>query len=108
MTDSVTVIVPVVTTDSYGGRSYDYASGTRTSWSAFVEPIGVSENPEGRDQSVERIRVWLPPTVGNIFAHDRVEHAGVEYELVGSAMSYRNPRTQAFTHVACEAVKVSG
>lgn len=74
---TVTVTAASTVTDSYGATRLAY-SGTPSTVRAFVQPVGQTEDSDGRVVTDLRMFTLVPVAVTS-----RVTYAGVVYEVVG-------------------------
>jgi hypothetical protein len=80
---TVQVVRAPLVTNSHGNDAPDWASATRTPVpGCYVEPGTTQENLVGRDEVLVAWTVYAPAGV-DVLATDRIEHAGVDYEVFG-------------------------
>lgn len=105
--DTVTILRPDIRTDRIGDQVLDWSTPTRIPLpGCSVQSAGSAEDTVDRQQTTDR-RVLLAPPGADIGATDRIQWAGVDYDVDGPLEPVTGA-TGALAHVRAELVAVKG
>lgn len=78
----ITVVKPAETQDRYGTTILDWDNATRQTVLGDIQPRTSSEDEQGRSLQVSTAVLYLRPNAP-LTGRDRVEAAGVTYQVLG-------------------------
>lgn len=80
--DTVQIVRAPLIPGPYNAETYDWANATRTTVAGSVHPVSSTEDVVLQSRTETRWKLYLAPTA-TIFATDRVEWSGAEFEVDG-------------------------